>query len=231
VRGPGFERYRPQGEHYYGVPRLVRALERVAQAVAEERPGGAPLLIGDLSARRGGRIPGHRSHRTGRDVDLLFYVTTPSGTPVRSPGFIPFGPDGLARVGETTEYVRFDVERNWLLVRELVTSDLGIQLLLVSGELEALLVDYAVARGEPPEVIWRAVATLIEPTDSTKHDDHFHVRIGCSREEALHGCEANAPFWEWLEPGLPVPQEFNAVELQRIAEADPFALVQPGDDA
>ena len=79
VRGPGFVRYRPQSTHYFGRPRLVHALESAAASVARLAPGGAPLSIGDLSAKTGGRIPGHDSHRSGRDVDLLFLVTTPAG--------------------------------------------------------------------------------------------------------------------------------------------------------
>jgi penicillin-insensitive murein endopeptidase len=103
VRGEGFVRYRPMSTHYFGRPRLVHALEAAAASVARRAPGGAPLFIGDLSAKTGGRIPGHDSHRTGRDVDLLFFVMTPSGAPVPSPGFVRFEGDGLApRAARTT---------------------------------------------------------------------------------------------------------------------------------
>src|SRR6478736_9164088 len=53
VRGPGFVRYRPQSTHYFGSPRLVRALTSAAASVAQVAPGGAPLSIGDLSAKTG----------------------------------------------------------------------------------------------------------------------------------------------------------------------------------
>ena len=105
VRGAGFVRYRPQGTHYFARPRLVHALQAAAATVLQQAPGGAPLYIGDLSAKTGGRIPGHDSHRSGRDVDLLFLVTTPSGAPVRSPGFVKFEGDGLASAAVKAEIV------------------------------------------------------------------------------------------------------------------------------
>ncbi len=36
------------------------------------------------------------SHRTGHDADILLFVTTLSGAPVPSPGFVRFDTDGLA---------------------------------------------------------------------------------------------------------------------------------------
>jgi penicillin-insensitive murein DD-endopeptidase len=95
--GRGFRWLDPMG-HHYGIPRLVNTLVNAAAEVERQRPGGAPLMVGDLSKRFGGRIPRHNSHRSGRDVDLLFYAETPAGEPVTSPGFFKFGPDGLAAV-------------------------------------------------------------------------------------------------------------------------------------
>lgn len=223
VRGPGFVRYRPKGANHWGNPRLTRAIKSVALAVKEAAPGGAPLVVGDLSARRGGKIPGHRSHRTGRDVDLLFYVTTPSGAPVPSPGFAKIATDGLAQVKDDF-FVRLDVERNWLLVKELVSSkEAGVQWMFASRSVEALLIDYARARGEPLELIWRAETMLLEPGDSSPHDDHVHVRIACSAEEEAAGCEGGGPRWEWLQ-SLPTLGDLDDLTLFEIAKDDPFGL-------
>src|SRR5436309_2893304 len=73
--GPGYRWLSPAG-HHYGLARLVRAIEGAAAEVARRSPGGRPLLVGDLSARAGGQLSGHASHRTGRDADLLFYAET-----------------------------------------------------------------------------------------------------------------------------------------------------------
>jgi penicillin-insensitive murein endopeptidase len=201
AEGPGFVRYRRNGTNNWGNPRLVRMIERAARVVAEEMPGGAPLIVGDLSAQSGGRILRHQSHRTGRDVDLPWFVTTPEGAPIQNPGFMNVGPDGLAKVEGTDAYIRLDVEREWLLVKELITSpEADVQWMFCSRDVEALLVDYARARGEPPELVWHAETVLMEPGDSLTHDDHIHLRIACTPEEMVLGCEGGGPRWEWLPP-------------------------------
>lgn len=223
VKGPGFVRYRPKSPNYWGNPRLVRTIQSAAAAVNETFPGGAPLVVGDLSARHGGKIPGHRSHRTGRDVDLLFYVTTPSGAPVPSPGFAKIGTDGLAQVKDE-HFVRLDVERNWFLVKELCASrEAQVQWMFVSRGVEALLIDYARSRGEPLELIWRAESMLLQPGDSSPHDDHVHVRLACTADEEAAGCEGGGPRWEWLE-SLPPLGELDERTLSEIARDDPFGL-------
>ena len=203
--GPGWKWFRPVGGHYYGVPRLVSAIQRAAEHVQRERPG-PPVVVGDLSAKTGGKILRHASHRTGRDVDLLFYVTTPEGVPVENPGFLEFGPDGLAFVPERLggpSYVRLDVERQWLLTKALLENpDANIQWIFVSEPIEALLIEYARARGEDDELVFRALTVLKQPTNALPHDDHYHVRTACLPEEALAGCEGGGPYWAWL-PQLP----------------------------
>jgi penicillin-insensitive murein DD-endopeptidase len=213
--GRGYVRYRPQGAYYWGTPELVGAIEEAARRVVEECGAGPPLVVGDLSGRRGGRIERHQSHRTGRDVDLLFYVVSPGGAPLASPGFVTFGADGLAPVPSTRQFVRFDVERNWHLVRALLSSSRApVQRLYVCHELEALLIDYARARGEDAALVWHAEMVLAEPGDSAPHDDHFHLRVACTREQAVGGCDGGGPYWEWL-PALPA---LGATEAEVAAE-------------
>lgn len=230
VKGDGFVRYRPKGDHYWGNPRLVESIVSATKHVHDEMPGGSPLLVGDLSARYGGQIPGHRSHRTGRDVDLIYYTTTPSGAPIPSPGFVHFGSDGLAKVDDE-RYVRLDVERQWLLVKTLLQSQTTrVQWMFASRNVEALLIDYAIARGEDLMLVWRAETMLLEPGDSSPHDDHLHLRIACTAEEELTGCEGGGPRWEWLGPE-PSLFEVNTKTLADIARDDPFELLStPGGD-
>ncbi|MBN2193736.1 MAG: penicillin-insensitive murein endopeptidase [Polyangiaceae bacterium] len=223
--GPGFVRYRPRGPNHWGIPRLVATVVRAAATVDRELPGGAPLVVGDLSAKHGGKIPGHRSHRTGRDVDLLFFTTTPRGASEKSPGFVRFGPDGLAATPNDRAFTRLDLERNWRLVRTLVTyPNAATQWLFVSRDIEAMLIDYALARGEPLEVIWPAEAMMLQPGDSSPHDDHFHVRLACTAEEAVAGCEGGGPRWDWLAP-LPSLEALSLEELLAIERGDPPVLL------
>ena len=224
AQGTGFVRYRPHSAHYFGRPRLVHALEAAAASVEQHLPGGAPLSIGDLSAKSGGRIPGHDSHRTGRDVDLLFLVTTPAGVPAPSPGFLRFETDGLAREPSTNAYYRLDIAREWWLLRSLLSAPkIDVQFMFVCHEVEALLIDHARALGEPDTLIWHAETVLIEPKDSLRHDDHVHLRVACSPDEAAAGCSGGGPRWQWLPPIAPVLLP-DARDWQEIAHDDPFDL-------
>jgi len=219
--GTGFVRYRPLGSYNWGNPRLVKAVELAASAVWNKAPGGSPLIVGDLSAKGGGKIPRHQSHRTGRDVDLPWFVTTPEGVPIQNPGFVNMGPDGLAKLETTGEYVRLDIEREWLLIKELLTSpEVDVEWMFSSREIEALLIDYARARGEPPNLVWRAETVLIQPGNTLAHDDHIHLRIACTPEEAVLGCEGGGPRWEWLTP-LPALTSGDAF-LYEIVRDDPL---------
>jgi len=228
VSGKGFVRYRPQGPNHFGRPRLVSALVRISGELADESPGSPPLVIGDLSAKSGGKIPGHQSHRTGRDVDILFHFVTPRGARVTAPGFIHVEADGLARVPDNGDILRFDVEHEWRLVRKLVAAEeLGVQFLFVSRTIEALLVEYALALGEPLELVLRAQSVMLQPGDSMPHDDHVHARIACSVEEAVEGCIGGGPYWEWLPP-LPPPLPIDGAALAALVADDPGPELLPG---
>jgi penicillin-insensitive murein endopeptidase len=223
--GPGFVRYRPLGLHHFGRPALVAALERVASELAAGDKNAPPLVIGDLSARTGGKIDGHQSHRTGRDVDLLYQYVTPSGARVTAPGFIRVDTDGMARVPENGKILRLDIEHEWRLVKALLSApEISVQFMFASRNVEALLIDYALARGESLELVLRAQTVLLQPGDSLPHDDHIHLRIACSVEETLSGCTGGGPYWEWLPPpppALPLSDEKLALLLASEPPLEP----------
>jgi penicillin-insensitive murein endopeptidase len=209
--GRGYK-WKSTADHHWGLPRLVALIEESAGKVDEARPGSQPLFVGDLSAKGGGALmPKHRSHRTGRDVDLMFFLTTVEGIPVPNQTFVKIGADGLG-VSEG-KFVRFDVDREWLLVRSLVASDRAhIQWIFISRVLEALLVERAIALGEPPDLVHKAQMVMQQPGDSLPHDDHIHVRLACEPEEFAHGCEGGGPRWDWL-PHAPKRVEASKAEL------------------
>lgn len=186
-------------DRHFGLARFVAAIERAAATVAKERPGGV-LGIGDLSTKRGGQLLPHLSHRTGRDADLLLYVMTLEGAPVESPGFIHVGNDGLAWDEKGSRFLRFDVERQWLLVKTLVEDpEARIQWVFASRNVRALLIDWARARGEKPETIVRAMEVMMQPQPGGEHDDHVHIRTACAPSEVLAGCELTGPKRAWIE--------------------------------
>ncbi|MBK8253995.1 MAG: penicillin-insensitive murein endopeptidase [Polyangiaceae bacterium] len=204
-KGDGYELYRKY-EVRWGNPRLVQALKHAAAHVSKTRPGGAPVLFGDLSHKHGGAASGHRSHRNGRDADIILYALTPDGRPVRAPGFVDYGPDGLAV--HQGKFYRLDIERTWLFVKDLITSPTaGVQWLFLAAWLEALLVEHARARGETDDVVHRAESVLLQPGDSTPHADHLHLRIACTPDELVAGCAGGGPRWRWLSPMPQLPPQ------------------------
>ena len=124
-RGAGFVRARPGESTRYGIPRLVHAIEGAAADVERAFPGTPPLRVGDLSYPQGGRHPRHNSHRSGRDVDLIFYATAPSGRPVQGRGWVVYDRYGVGRepVDHGGAAMNLDVARNWHLVRSLLADE------------------------------------------------------------------------------------------------------------
>jgi penicillin-insensitive murein endopeptidase len=220
-------RWLRHNDRHWGLPRLTEAIASAARKVAHERPG-ALLYVGDLSTRQGGGpLAPHFSHRSGVDADLLFYVTSLKGAPVDSPGFIHFGADGIGRDEAGKRWLRFDVEREWLLVKALIEDPQArVQWIFVSDVVQAMMIEWALARGDSLETIRRAQEVMLEPHPGGVHDDHVHVRTSCSPEETVAGCEPSGPRRAWLSYDLPAPDDSNeelALALLQPLEAIPTA--------
>lgn len=183
-----------RGEHY-GTAELVTLLVASAHAVARSAPGSR-LVVGDLSRQGGGRLRPHRSHRSGRDVDIGFYMVDPQGRALpAAPGFVHMtaqlvGPYGGHLYG-------FDVARNWTLVQALLSHpEVHPQYLFVANPLIAALLRHARAQGASAELIARADAVLDQPRGSP-HRSHFHMRIFCARDD-VPSCEDEPPYFPWV---------------------------------
>ena len=225
-RGPGFQWLRHDDRHY-ALPRFAGAIERAAASVARQRPGST-LTVGDLSVRHGGQLLPHFSHRSGRDADLLLYVMTVEGVPVESPGFVAFGPDGLGFDEKNHRFLRFDVEREWLLIKALIEDpEANVQWMFVHHALEAMLIEWARARGEPSETVLHAELVMAQPSPPAQpHDDHVHVRTACTRDDVARGCEPSGPVRDWLyPPGDERPNPTNdELVLELVGPVPPSAL-------
>lgn len=195
--------YTPRG-NFYGTWELVQLLERAARRVAFRIPG-ARLSVGELSAPGGGRIPGHRSHQSGRDVDVAFYTTTADGQPYHGYAFAEFDGSGVGR--PPNQMLRFDDARNWELVQKLVTDgEARVQYIFVGRGLRARLLAYARATGASRGAIERAAAVMTQPATGHPHRNHFHVRIYCPPADRPR-CRDQGPYWPWY-PGEPPGQRY-----------------------
>jgi len=194
-RADGLQAYRER-ERRYGSRRMTEIVTETAAWLAERFPD-ATLWVGDLSAGAGGAVVGHHSHRSGRDVDLLFFARSAAGPVGRRARFWKFGEDGLA-VGVSPP-VQLDAERNWALLEHLLeTYPQDVQWIFVSHGVKAVLLTYALAAGANLETVERAASVLSQPSDSSPHDDHFHVRLYCAAADLPYGCADRPPIWPWV---------------------------------
>ncbi len=191
-----FESHRDRRTHY-GTDEMIRLVQDVAAEVADDHPGST-LKVGNISRRGGGDIRWSHSHNSGRDVDFAFYCRrAEDGTPVEAPELVAFDDEGHS---VDPPGLRFDVARNWALVESLVTHPtVDIQRIFISNALRETLVAHAQSRGVEETIVERADAVMRQPLSAPPHNDHFHVRITCARDDRLEGCLNYGPRWEWAD--------------------------------
>jgi murein endopeptidase len=128
------------------------------------------LVIADISQKGGGRFRPHRSHRSGRDVDLQL----PLAWTVRA-GTVPYDTDQV------------DWDATWQLIRALVDGG-QVRFIFLSTSRQKHLREAALRAGATPEEL----ATLIQYRGGSRatvvrhsrgHDKHIHIRIACGPAE------------------------------------------------
>lgn len=218
--GMGYEvhrDWRPR-DHRYATEDVARWLVAVFRDVVDRIPDSV-VYLGDVSSRRGGDVAMHRSHGSGRDVDVFLLACDDAGQALRDlPAMIHFGDDGKAlrwsagrsaRVaGQPVPLARFDARRNWSVVRAMLSRpEAEVQWIFVHASLAALLLAEAAREGAAPELVARAQAVLRQPTDAQAHDDHMHVRLFCAPADRRFGCGDKGPkrwlkkHWKYMHTG------------------------------
>ena len=163
----------PEGEHWELVsPGLAWATEetidflKVAIAkVHDELPGGHVLRIGHISAKRGGALSPHKSHQSGRDVDISYFYRDS----VEYQWFRRATKDNL------------DIPRTWAFVRALITET-DVEMIFINTYLQVILKEHALASGEDAEWIdsvFQAGSKHHRPIvrHAKGHDTHIHIRF------------------------------------------------------
>lgn len=165
----------------WGTAELVSLIERAAARVQEEAPGPR-LLVGDLSARRGGRLRPHRSHQTGRDADLGFFLTDEDGRPVEAPRFLRLDEHGCAT--ERGVAYCLDARRTFLLIAALLDDPkTRVQWILVAADLRQRILAAGRRLDVSPELMERVEEATAPRSGSEEHRSHLHVRISCPEDD------------------------------------------------
>jgi hypothetical protein len=163
---PNYEilfQHRTFGTHY-----TVSEVKRTLDAYYRAYPDADPLIVGDISFRRGGQMSPHVSHRSGRDVDITY-----------------------PRTDEIPNYDRF----HWMSHRDLAVEKAlyFIKTLVDGGYVHYMFMDHhfqrrlyraAEARGAPQKWLdavfeypsWGGEAII---RHEPGHDTHVHIRFRC----------------------------------------------------
>lgn len=179
-KGRGYLIRRPHRS--WGAAHVVAHLRDAIVAVRESHPRLHTLAIGDLSAKTGGSITEHRSHQSGRDVDIgFFYKRKPAAYPAE---FVKANAGNLDRAATWDLLVAF--------ARTADDAD-GVQAIFLDYDVQGLLYEWAADRGVDEDDLDRlfqypdgkhAGTGLVR--HEPHHDDHFHIRFKCPPGDA--GC-------------------------------------------
>jgi penicillin-insensitive murein endopeptidase len=188
----------------WGTAEMVGLIERAAAHVSIAHPG-ARLTVGDISGRNGGRLRPHRSHRSGRDADVGFYLKDAEGRPVELDRFVDMAPNGCGDFAEV-EYC-FDDERNWALIAAMVDDPIArVQYILVTHYIRERLLATGTRLGAPADLIARVALATERHRGSSVHRNHFHIRVYCAMDDRPE-CVDMPPFHPWYEGAPPTPDE------------------------
>lgn len=149
-------------EACFGTEETIFYLTRATRAVHAAHPGTRQLAIGHISRQGGGYLRPHKSHQSGRDVDVGFFYST-----------------------RDTWYRRatannLDLPRTWTFLRALVTET-DVEMVFVASYIQTLIRRYAESLGED-----RAFLHALFDGDGPRgpvfrhapgHATHFHVRF------------------------------------------------------
>lgn len=175
----------------FGTDELIDLITGVAGRMSTK--DNVRLVVADLSAKAGGGAGSrfHRSHQSGRDVDLLYFMRDANGRPLEADAMRVFDANGRATDGSG---ITVDIPRTWQLVKQLVTApEAPVQFIFMYEPIAARLLERAAKLGESGIVIARARMALYQPGRRAPHDDHMHVRVYCSNADRRYGCVDSGP--------------------------------------
>lgn len=162
-------------EATYGTPETVRALRHCCAQFRSHfsRAKADPIVIGDLSKRSGGPLPPHKSHQSGRDVDIGYVLKTRSRSPE----------DGVLRHATPAT---LDLEKQWFLTKCFLDKP-ETQLIFMEASIVNALKDYLRRIYKKRALLLRKYLQYFPGGGNAKivaddeHTSHMHVRFKCPK--------------------------------------------------
>lgn len=175
--GPGYFRRRPH--RAWGTNETIENLTRVIAGVRAKTKKIHDVAVGDISSKHGGRLAGHKSHQSGRDVDLGLYF---KNQPKKGP---------RAFINALRHPVH--MQANWTLLKQLVGTSRRTAMaeyVFLDYRLQEKFYKWARKNGVPKKTLdWmfqyprgkRAMRGVIRHEPG--HADHYHIRFKCPPED------------------------------------------------
>jgi LysM repeat protein len=156
-------------ENAWGTRETIAYVKAALDEINALFPDTPTISIGDLSRKDGGHFRPHKSHQSGRDIDLGFFYV-----------------DGPNRHFQAGDARNMDIPRNWALVRALIVRT-DVQMILVDKRIQKILYTYALSIGEDPEwldsIFKAGRASIVK--HARRHRGHYHVRFFNPRAQEL----------------------------------------------
>jgi len=220
--GAGFRTMRRNRRRFFGHPALIRYLRELGRQVAEKKWG--VLHISDLGQARGGPIPdGHRSHQTGLDVDIWFWLTEDAEPLAAATRATVSAPSMLAADGQG--------------LNPQVWTSRQIRLLQTAAgfaAVERIFVNPHIKQALCKQFAGAAWLRKIRPWWG--HDAHFHVRLRCPNDNPAcvqqapppsgDGCDATLAWWFTPEAQTP-PEKDTEEEIPLPAACQALLYKEP----
>jgi penicillin-insensitive murein endopeptidase len=206
-------RYR---RRYFGHPLLIHYVHALGVAAAQQ--GLGMLSIGDLGQARGGPMPsGHRSHQSGLDVDIWYWLPAPGHLLPSEERETVAAASMLTADGQGLEGRSWSSQQADLL--RLAASFDAVARIFVHPHIKKTLC------AQFPGAPW-----LQRLRPWWGHDDHFHVRLRCPVGEMAcqdqdapptgDGCGEELAWWFTEEARQPPPRvDVVKVPLPAACEA------------
>jgi hypothetical protein len=158
-------------DHSYGSSHAIDVLQRSIATFRARTGFDREITLWDMSLERGGHYGPHRSHRSGRDVDIGLLVRT---------GITP----GSGKQGTV------DWEATWHLIRAFIETG-EVRYVFLSRTRQASLYKAAISCGATPEELepiiqYPRTEKVGIVRHSPGHNGHIHVRFVCGLDEP--GC-------------------------------------------
>lgn len=168
--GPGYSfGSRP---NVYGTNETVTLLLDIFGKFKKKYPKGPKLVVGNLSRNTGGALSPHKSHQSGRDVDLG-YVIKKEYQPVTH----------MMNASEKN----LDCEKTWFLMESIIKTG-KVKYMFVDFEVQRILYEYLVAKKYPKAKLKkyfqypdRGSEALIKHVAGHLH--HIHLRFVCPKSD------------------------------------------------